>query len=259
MTQNIPITLLSAMIFTILGQLQAKESKATETESALKAKTINSQQETEIESASSKVQKRPTKKKDEFQIGKNPDYKGQQTMTEHKRSEGTSGHDQSRSGYGETRREAVGNLSSRERAAEGLRQLNGDGVIVYDPKNNRHQNSSNGLAVPYRRGNLLHRGEQLLNRIPPYRGGTPPAGHAGRGRGRSGVGAPVGRGTQRPGRDYYPSLSLPIGLPSIDIVHVPGATWTSNAKVEYRTIGAPAPHLGPGNLVHTGNRRRTNP
>jgi hypothetical protein len=53
-----------------------------------------------------------------------------------------------------------------------------------------------------------------------------------------------------------PRISLPIGLPSSDIVHTPGFTSTSNARVEYRVIGAPAPRLGSGSLTPvTGSRR----
>ena len=55
--------------------------------------------------------------------------------------------------------------------------------------------------------------------------------------------------------ETMPRLSLPIGLPSIEIVHTPGFTYTSNARIEYRVLGAPAPNLGAGNLVPVlGNR-----
>lgn len=66
---------------------------------------------------------------------------------------------------------------------------------------------------------------------------------------RSGGSSTVGPLRNRYGFSEVPRLSLPIGLPSLNIVHVPGFTYTSDPRIEYRTIGAPAPGLGPGNLV----------
>ena len=57
------------------------------------------------------------------------------------------------------------------------------------------------------------------------------------------------RGRYSYGTNEVPTISLPIGLPSYDIVSVPGFTRTSNPRIDYRTIGAPLPGLGPGNLV----------
>lgn len=46
-----------------------------------------------------------------------------------------------------------------------------------------------------------------------------------------------------------PVLNLPIGLPTLNIVHVPGFTYTSDPQIEYHTISVPAPGAYSGVVV----------
>lgn len=55
---------------------------------------------------------------------------------------------------------------------------------------------------------------------------------------------------------FYPTLSLPRGLPSLDVARAGGFTVTSNAEIRWLTIGASHPSLGPGNPSRGTFRRR---
>lgn len=51
-------------------------------------------------------------------------------------------------------------------------------------------------------------------------------------------------GVRQPGQGNGQVLSLPIGLPSADVTGVPGATVTSNGRIDQQVINVPSPYPG---------------
>ena len=123
-----------------------------------------------------------------------------------------------------------------------LMELNGGYAEIYDPK-----------RLGKNRGRWNKQNKNFNPGVPPFAIRRPRSG----GRGNRTIPTPGYNGGRYVyASDRIPTLSLPIGLPSYDIVSVGGFTATSNAKVDYRVIGAPNPNLGAGNLVRRNNNGR---